>query len=80
MLEVHKIDSFYGEFQVLREVSLKVNDGELVLLFGPNGHGKSTLLKTICGLLKPASGYIKFNHRLTQRLRRRISYSVKRIS
>jgi len=61
MLEVHKIDTFYGEFRVLKEVSLKVNDGELVVLFGPNGHGKSTLLKTICGLLKPSSGYVKFN-------------------
>jgi len=61
MLEVDKIDSFYGEFQVLKEVSLKVNDGELVVLLGPNGHGKSTLLKTICGLLTTASGYIRFN-------------------
>ncbi len=61
MLEVDKIDSFYDEFQVLKEVSLRVNDGELVVVFGPNGHGKSTLLKTICGLLTPASGSIKFN-------------------
>jgi branched-chain amino acid transport system ATP-binding protein len=61
MLEVNKIDTFYGEFQVLKEVSLTVNDGEFVALFGPNGHGKSTLLKTICGLLRPASGYVKFD-------------------
>jgi len=61
MLEVDKVDVFYGEIQVLKEVSLKVNDGELVILFGPNGHGKSTLLKTICGLLTPHSGYIKYN-------------------
>ena len=61
MLEVNKINSFYGEFQVLYDVSLKVNDGELVVVFGPNGHGKSTLLKTICGLHPPASGSIKFN-------------------
>lgn len=61
MLEVNKVDAFYGDIQVLKEVSLKVNDGELVTLFGPNGHGKSTLLKVICGLQRPSSGYIKFN-------------------
>lgn len=60
MLEVDKIDAFYGEFQVLKEVSLKVGDGELIVVFGPNGHGKSTLLKTICGLLTPTSGSIRF--------------------
>lgn len=61
MLKVDKINTFYGEFQVLKDVSLRVNDGEFVVLFGPNGHGKSTLLKTICGLLTPASGSIKFD-------------------
>jgi branched-chain amino acid transport system ATP-binding protein len=61
MLEVDKIDTFYGEFQVLKKVSLKVSDGELIVVFGPNGHGKSTLLKTICGLLAPASGSIRFD-------------------
>jgi branched-chain amino acid transport system ATP-binding protein len=61
MLEVDKINTFYGEFQALKEVCINVGDGELVVVFGPNGHGKSTLLKTICGLLTPASGSIKFN-------------------
>ncbi len=61
MLEVSKINSFYGEFRVLHDVSLQVNDGEFVVVFGPNGHGKSTLLKTICGLHPPASGTIKFD-------------------
>lgn len=61
MLEVSKVDAFYGEFQVLHNVSLKVKDGEFVLAFGPNGHGKSSLLKAICGLLTPTSGSIKFN-------------------
>jgi branched-chain amino acid transport system ATP-binding protein len=60
MLEVEGIDTFYGEFQVLKKVSIEVGDGELRLVLGPNGHGKSTLLKTICGLLKPASGSIRF--------------------
>ena len=61
MLSVDKVNSFYGEFRVLYDVSLQVNDGELIVVFGPNGHGKSTLLKTICGLHPPASGSIKFD-------------------
>ncbi|MCK4787739.1 MAG: ABC transporter ATP-binding protein [Desulfobacteraceae bacterium] len=61
MLEVNKVDAFYDEIQVLKDVSLKVNDGELVTLLGPNGHGKSTLLKVISGLLRPSSGHVKFN-------------------
>ena len=61
MLSVNEINSFYGEFRVLYDVSLQVNDGELIVVFGPNGHGKSTLLKTICGLHPPASGSIKFD-------------------
>jgi branched-chain amino acid transport system ATP-binding protein len=61
MLEVNKINSFYGELQVLYDVSLSVSDGEFVVAFGPNGHGKSTLLKTICGLHTAASGSIKFD-------------------
>lgn len=59
MLEVDRVDAYYGEFQVLKQVSLTVNDGELVVLLGPNGHGKSTLCKTICGLLRPRSGQVR---------------------
>lgn len=61
MLEVDKINTFYDQFQALYEISLRVDDGELVVLLGPNGHGKSTLLKTICGLLAATSGSVKFN-------------------
>jgi len=61
MLEVNNISSYYGEFQVLHDVSLTVGDGELVVVFGPNGHGKSTLLKTICGLHPPTSGSVIFS-------------------
>jgi len=61
MLEVSKLNSFYGEFQALHDISLQVGDGELVVVFGPNGHGKSTLLKTICGLHPATSGSIKFD-------------------
>ncbi len=68
MLELDNINSFYGQSQALHEISIKVDDGELVAVFGANGHGKSTLLKTICGLLKPSSGTIKFNGSQIQKL------------
>jgi len=59
MLEVNELSTYYGEFQALHDVSLKVGDGEFVVTFGPNGHGKSTLLRTICGLLPSTSGSAK---------------------
>ena len=61
MLEVDGINTYYGESQMLRDVSITIKDGELVAIFGPNGHGKSTLLKAICGLVTPTSGSITFN-------------------
>ena len=61
MLEVKEIETFYGEFQAIHGISLSVKDGELRAIFGPNGHGKSTLLKTICGLVKPSRGSIVFD-------------------
>ncbi|CAB1079394.1 hypothetical protein JY97_10515 [Alkalispirochaeta odontotermitis] len=61
-LELTEINSFYGEIQVLRNASLTVGKGEVVALFGPNGHGKSTLLNAIAGLHPPASGSIRFDN------------------
>lgn len=60
MLRVEGLETYYGEFKVLHGVSLHVDEGELVAVFGSNGHGKSTLLKTICGLVKPWRGTIAF--------------------
>ncbi len=60
MLEVSGVHSYYADMHVLEEVSLQINEGEVVALFGPNGHGKSTLLKTICGLHSAARGKITF--------------------
>lgn len=59
-LDIQAIDSFYGELQVLRKASLKLHESEVVALFGPNGHGKSTLLKAIAGLHPPVAGSIKY--------------------
>jgi len=65
MLEVESLNVFYGDVQILWDVSLRVDEGEIVALIGSNGAGKTTLLKTIAGLLKPASGSINyFNERI----------------
>jgi branched-chain amino acid transport system ATP-binding protein len=61
LLELENVNTFYDQFHVIREVSFKIGQGDLFLVIGPNGHGKSTLLKTICGLLRPTSGQIIFN-------------------
>ena len=60
MLKVESIDVYYGELQVLRQVSLEVREGEIVALVGANGAGKTTTLKTISGLLHPRRGAIEF--------------------
>ncbi len=61
LLEVRAIDAFYGDFQALFGVSLKVNAGEVVAIIGANGAGKSTLLKTIAGMMAPRHGDILFD-------------------
>jgi branched-chain amino acid transport system ATP-binding protein len=61
MLKVEAINTYYDDLQALWSISMEVNAGELVALVGPNGAGKTTALKTIVGLLKPASGNITFN-------------------
>ena len=60
MLEVNNINTFYGKMGALWDVSLKVNEREIVALVGANGAGKTTLLNTISGLLHPASGTVEF--------------------
>jgi branched-chain amino acid transport system ATP-binding protein len=59
MLEVEKIDVFYGDAQALWDISFKVDKGEIVTLVGSNGSGKSTTLKAISGLVPPSSGEIR---------------------
>ena len=61
MLKVSGIDVFYGDLQVLWDVSFEVRDKEILVLVGANGAGKSTTLKTISGLLKPRNGSIEFD-------------------
>jgi len=61
VLKVREIDAYYSDMQALRNVSIDVNQGEVVSVIGSNGAGKSTLLKTISGMLRPRSGSISLN-------------------
>jgi branched-chain amino acid transport system ATP-binding protein len=60
MLEVEKINVFYGAIHALTDVSFHVDEGEIVTLIGANGAGKSTSLKTVSGLLRSTDGCIEF--------------------
>jgi branched-chain amino acid transport system ATP-binding protein len=61
MLKITNLEAGYGGSIVLHGVSLEVRDGEAVVLLGPNGHGKTTLLRTISGLIRPSAGRIEFD-------------------
>jgi len=61
LLDVRAIDAFYGDFQALFGLSLRVDAGEVVAVIGANGAGKSTLLRTIAGLMHPHHGDIVFD-------------------
>ena len=62
-LEIDNISSGYGEVQILWDVSLKLERGKLTSLVGSNGVGKTTLLRTVMGLVKPWRGAITFDGR-----------------
>ena len=61
MLKVNEIDVYYGDLQALRGVSIEVEQGEVVSVIGSNGAGKSSLLKTISGMLRPRRGTISLD-------------------
>jgi branched-chain amino acid transport system ATP-binding protein len=60
MLEVNNINTFYGKAQALWDVSLRIDEKEIVAFIGANGAGKTTLLNTISGIIRPASGRVEF--------------------
>lgn len=60
MLKVDDINVFYGAIHAIKGISLEVNEGEIVTLIGANGAGKSTVLKTISGMLRPKTGEVNF--------------------
>ena len=61
VLELIDVHSSYGEIDVLRGVNLEIGMGEIIALLGRNGMGKSTTIKSICGILNPHKGKINFN-------------------
>ena len=61
LLEIRGLNTYYGESHILRDVDLTVNAGEMVCLIGRNGVGKTTLLKSLIGLLRPRRGEVVFN-------------------
>ncbi len=61
MLNVNKLNAYYRESHILKDVSISVGPGQVVVMLGPNGHGKSTLLKSICGLVEKVSGEILYD-------------------
>ncbi|NIR30332.1 MAG: ABC transporter ATP-binding protein [Gammaproteobacteria bacterium] len=63
MLEVDGLHTYYGRAQILFDVSIEVGRGEVVVLLGRNGAGKSTTLKSIMGLVRPARGSLRFGGR-----------------
>ena len=61
LLEIRGLNTYYGESHILRDVDLTVQSGEMVCLIGRNGVGKTTLLKSLIGLLQPRNGEVLFN-------------------
>jgi branched-chain amino acid transport system ATP-binding protein len=76
MLEVHGLNAAYGQAHILYDVALQANRGEVVVMLGRNGAGKSTTFKSIIGLVRPLSGAISFNGRRIERLE---SYRIARL-
>jgi branched-chain amino acid transport system ATP-binding protein len=68
MLSVRGLHAYYGRAHILADVALEVRTGEVVVLLGRNGAGKSTTLKSIIGLVRPAAGEIVFDGRRIDRL------------
>jgi len=64
MLELKHIDTYYGNIQALRDVNIKVGEGEIITLIGANGAGKTTTLMTICGMVPPRNGEVLFEGRI----------------
>jgi branched-chain amino acid transport system ATP-binding protein len=60
MLELKNLQTFYGGIQALKDVSMRVSEGEIITLIGANGAGKTTTLMSICGIVPPRSGDILF--------------------
>jgi branched-chain amino acid transport system ATP-binding protein len=68
MLTVTDLHAGYGGSEVLHSISLNVQEGEAVVILGPNGHGKTTLLRAISGLIRPTAGTVEFDGKIISAL------------
>ena len=68
MLELHQVQTYYDNIQVLKAINLEVKHGEIITLIGANGAGKSTTLMSICGIVPPRAGRIIFKGKEIQNL------------
>ena len=60
MLKLKNLQTFYGNIQALKDVSIEISEGEIITLIGANGAGKTTTLMSVCGIVPPRSGDILF--------------------
>lgn len=67
MLRIENLSVHYGMIQAVHDVSFEVNQGEIVSLIGANGAGKTTILRTISGLIRPSKGTILFEGKPIQK-------------
>src|SRR5438876_6173055 len=63
LLELKDVDTYYGRVQALHQVSITIDEGEIVTLIGSNGAGKTTTLRTISGLTRPTRGQVRLRGR-----------------
>ncbi len=68
LLELENVETFYGNIKALKGISLSVAEGEIITLIGANGAGKSTALMTICGIVPPRIGEIRFRDKPIQQI------------
>jgi branched-chain amino acid transport system ATP-binding protein len=69
MLKLQGVSAGYGGTEIIRNISMEVNRGEVVTIVGANGAGKTTTLRTICGIVRPTSGTIEFEGNVISGLR-----------
>lgn len=74
MVAINKVTMSFGEFTAVRDVDIQVGDGEFLAIVGPTGCGKSTILNSVAGLLKPSSGDVAIEGRTVSGVQESVGY------